>query len=209
MISRRRFLQMAGAGAAGLVSGGFGSLLDSQPAAAQTKPNRNFMPDLDISLKAIPAEIPIFPGNPTGVWRFQGQVLEGDPASLINLERTYLGPIIRAHSGQKVRIRFANHIPQETIVHWHGLHVPADMDGHPRYVIPRGETYIYEFEVRNRAGTYWYHPHPHGMTGPQVYGGLAGLFLVSDDEEKAAGLPTGEYDIPLVIQDRAFDNRTS
>jgi FtsP/CotA-like multicopper oxidase with cupredoxin domain len=44
------------------------------------------------------------------------------------------------------------------------------------------------------------------MTGPQVYGGLAGLFLVSDDEEKDAGLPTGEYDIPLVIQDRAFDN---
>ena len=60
--------------------------------------------------------------------------------------------------------------------------------------------------MRNRAGTYWYHPHPHGITGPQVYSGLAGLFLVSDDEEKAAGLPTGEYDIPLVIQDRAFDN---
>ena len=44
------------------------------------------------------------------------------------------------------------------------------------------------------------------MTGPQVYGGLAGLFLVSDDEEKGAGLPTGKYDIPLVIQDRTFDN---
>jgi len=206
MISRRRFLQMAGAGAAGLVSGGFGSLLDSPPTAAQTKSNRNFIPDLDIALKATPTEIPIFPGNPTGVWHFQGQVLEGDPASLIHLERTYLGPIIRAHSGQKVRIRFTNNIPQETIVHWHGLHVPADMDGHPRHVIPGGETYIYEFEVRNRAGTYWYHPHPHGVTGPQVYGGLAGLFLVSDAEEKAAGLPTGEYDIPLVIQDRAFDH---
>lgn len=45
------------------------------------------------------------------------------------------------------------------------------------------------FEVRNRAGTYWYHPHPHGRTGPQVYGGLAGLFIVSDEEEKAAGFP--------------------
>ena len=85
--------------------------------------------------------------------------------------------------------------------------MPADMDGHPRFVIPKGESYIYEFEVRNRAGTYWYHPHPHGITGPQVYGGLAGLFLVSDAEEEAAGLPSGNYDIPLVIQDRAFDNR--
>jgi FtsP/CotA-like multicopper oxidase with cupredoxin domain len=206
MINRRQFLQIAGVGTAGLISGGLGPLLDVHPARAQTQPDSNFIPDLDIALKATPAEVPILPGSPTGVWRFQGQVLEGDPASLIHLEGTYLGPIIRAHKGQKVRIRFANDIPGETIVHWHGLHVPEAMDGHPSYVIPRGDTYIYEFEVRNRAGTYWYHPHPHGTTGPQVYGGLAGLFLVSDDEEKASGLPTGEYDLPLVIQDRAFNN---
>ncbi len=60
--------------------------------------------------------------------------------------------------------------------------------------------------MRNRAGTYWYHTHPRGRTGPQVYGGLAGLFIISDDEEKAAGLASGKYDIPLVIQDRTFDN---
>ena len=42
-------------------------------------------------------------------------------------------------------------------------------------------------------------PHPHGMTGPQIYGGLAWLFLVSDEKEKAGGLPTGEYDLSLVI----------
>jgi blue copper oxidase len=46
--------------------------------------------------------------------------------------------------------------------------------------------------VINRAGTYWYHPHPHGMTGPQVYGGLAGLFLVSDASEQALNLPAGD-----------------
>jgi blue copper oxidase len=72
-------------------------------------------------------------------------------------------------------------------------------------VIPQGDSYLYEFEVKNRAGTYWYHPHPHGRTGPQVYGGLAGLFLVSDAEEQSLGLPDGEYDVPLVIQDRALD----
>lgn len=207
MINRRQFMQIAGTAAAGLITGSLDSLLNVLPARAQTGSSSNFAPDLDISLKATPAEIPILPGNPTGVWRFEGQVLQGDPASLINIERSYLGPTIRVHTGQKVRIRFTNDIPGESIVHWHGLHVPADMDGHPRDAIPRGETYVYEFEVRNRAGTYWYHPHPHGMTGPQVYGGLAGLFLVSDDEEKALELPTGEHDIPLVIQDRAFDNR--
>jgi FtsP/CotA-like multicopper oxidase with cupredoxin domain len=207
MISRRLFLQITGAGAAGFMAGGLPSLVNIEGARATSNPEGKFIPDLDIALKATPAEVPILPGNPTGVWHYQGHVIKGDRASLIQLERTYLGPIIRAHTGQKVRIRFTNDIADKTIVHWHGLHVPAEMDGHPRLVIPSGETYVYEFEVRNRAGTYWYHPHPHGMTGPQVYGGLAGLFLVSDDEEKAARLPTGEYDIPLVIQDRAFDNR--
>ena len=206
MINRRQFLKATCAGAAFMATGGINSLVEAAGADANLKSSPNFHPDLDISLKAIPAEVPIFPGSPTGVWRYHGKVLKGNHSNLINLDRSYLGPIIRAHKGQKVRIRFTNDIADETIVHWHGLHVPADMDGHPRFVIPKGESYIYEFEVRNRAGTYWYHPHPHGMTGPQVYGGLAGLFLVSDDEESALELPTGKYDIPLVIQDRTFNN---
>ena len=159
-----------------------------------------------IALKATPGQVPIFPGNTTGVWRYQAQVLKGEGSSLVHLQRSYLGPIIRVPKGQKVRIRFTNDISDETIVHRHSLHVPASMDGHPRLVVPRGETYIYEFEIRNRAGTYWYHPHPHGRTGLQVYGGMAGFFLVSDDEEQAAGLPDGKYDTPLVIQDRTFGN---
>jgi blue copper oxidase len=205
MINRRQFLQITGAGAAGLITGSMTSLLSAGGADAAEQGSSGFTPDLDIALKAAADEVPILPGDPTGVWRFQGRMLKGDPASLVNVERSYLGPTIRARTGQKVRIRFTNQIADRTIVHWHGLHVPADMDGHPRLVIPGGETYVYEFKVRNRAGTYWYHPHPHGLTGPQVYGGLAGLFLVSDDEEAAAGLPSGEYDIPLVLQDRAFD----
>ena len=62
------------------------------------------------------------------------------------------------------------------------MHVPEQYDGHPRYVIKSGETYLYEYEVMNRGGTYWFHPHPHGRTGPQVYNGLAGLLLVIDEE---------------------------
>jgi FtsP/CotA-like multicopper oxidase with cupredoxin domain len=205
MIYRRQFLKITGAGAAGLLTGGMASLLNAGNARAAQHESSEFQPDLDFALKATPDEIPILPGDPTAVWRFQGQMLKGASSNLVDIERSYLGPIIRARTGQKVRIRFTNEIADPTIVHWHGLHVPADMDGHPRLVIPSGETYVYEFEIRNRAGTYWYHPHPHGLTGPQVYGGLAGLFLVSDDEEEAADLPSGEYDIPLVLQDRAFD----
>ncbi len=58
-------------------------------------------------------------------------------------------------------------------------------------MINEGENYVYEFVVKNRAGTYWFHSHPHGKTGPQVYLGLAGLFLVTDDEEASLNLPSG------------------
>jgi FtsP/CotA-like multicopper oxidase with cupredoxin domain len=104
--------------------------------------------------------------------------------------------------GQKLRVNFTNRLAEESVIHWHGLHVPPEMDAHPRYAIGPGETYVYNLPITNRAGTYWYHPHPDGRTGPQVYNGLAGLLLVSDDEEAALRLPSGEYDVPLVIQDR-------
>lgn len=207
MINRRQFLKTAGVGALGIMAGVGPYLYPSTRANAQNNQTETgFDPDLDIALSAIPENVPIFPGNPTRVWRFKGKVLKGDTNNLIEFPRSYMGPMIKANTGDKVRIRFTNRIPDKTIIHWHGLHVPAIMDGHPRHVIPEGESYLYEFEVKNRAGTYWYHPHPHGRTGPQVYGGLAGLFLISDEEEKAAGLPTGEHDVPLVIQDRSFDN---
>ncbi len=200
--NRRQFLKLAGYGTLGLITGGFGPLL--KPLAAGQNPETGFTPDLDLFLTARPGEVAIFPGDPTRVWQYHARVLKGDKNRVVELPGSYLGPIINVRRGEKIRIRYDNAIPEKSIVHWHGLHVPAIMDGHPRYVVPQGQSYLYEFEVNNRAGTYWYHPHPHGRTGPQVYRGMAGLFLVSDDEEQAAGLPAGEYEVPLVIQDRSF-----
>jgi FtsP/CotA-like multicopper oxidase with cupredoxin domain len=118
---------------------------------------------------------------------------------------SYLGPTIRLRKGQRVRIRFRNGLPEDSIVHWHGLDVPESADGHPRLAIRPGAEYVYEFEVVNRAGTYWYHPHPHHRTGIQAYRGLAGLLLVTDPEEAALGLPGGDADLAWVLQDRTFD----
>ncbi len=205
-MDRRTFLRMTGLGAASTLTGGLTSLLAAAPRRAFAAQESGFTPELEIDLTATPADIPILPGTPTRSWVYRGKVTRGDSNSLVPVGDSHLGPTLRLKTGQKVRIRFTNRIPDESIVHWHGLHVPAVMDGHPRYVIGQGQTYLYEFEVNNRAGTYWYHPHPHGRTGPQAYGGMAGLILVSDDEEAAAGLPDGEFDVPLVLQDRTFDS---
>jgi FtsP/CotA-like multicopper oxidase with cupredoxin domain len=178
MINRRHFLYLAGAGALNLLN------VNGWPftkAGLASSNNKDFNPDLELSLTAAPAKVQISPGEPTTVWAYKGQVTKGDPDSMMNPDQSYLGPIIRTRMNRKIRIHFKNNLPDESIIHWHGLHVPAKMDGHPMHVIPSGKTFTYEFEVLNRAGTYWYHPHPHGRTGHQVYGGLAGLFLVSDD----------------------------
>ncbi|MCF6278073.1 MAG: multicopper oxidase domain-containing protein [Anaerolineales bacterium] len=161
--------------------------------------------DVEIALKAVEGEAQILSGKPTRVWQYQGEVLSGPADSLKVVPNSYLGPIFNVKKGQTIRVHFTNELNEESIVHWHGLHVPVEADGHPRLAIGPGETYVYDFKVLDRAGTYWYHPHPHGRTGPQAYAGLAGLFLISDDEESALGLPSGDYDVPVVIQDRLFD----
>ena len=104
-----------------------------------------------------------------------------------------------------MRFYFKNDLPETNIIHWHGLHVPQNMDGHPMYDVPAGSGYVYEFQIDNPAGTYMYHAHTHEKTGQQVYKGLAGLIIVSDPDEKALNLPRGEFDQPIVLQDRNFD----
>lgn len=221
-LSRRQFLWLTGATGATLLaacapvpqntpvpqatSGPNGSATLAPTAPAVTAgAGSGFNPDIELSLVAAPGEVNILPGKTTQVWRYQAQVLKGDPSVVQAVEGSYLGPILRFHKGQKVRVQFRNELPEQSIIHWHGVLVPDLMDGHPRTAIQPGQTYIYEYEVQNRAGTYWYHPHPHTLTGGQAYRGLAGLLIVSDDEEAAAGLPMGSQDVPIVIQDRTFD----
>jgi blue copper oxidase len=205
-ISRRDLLLIGAAGAAGAALNAVQGLgrpfawADLGPAPA---PGR--APDVELELTARVDRVSILPGQPTEVWRFSGRVITGPPSSLQQIPDSYLGPVIRLRRGQVVRIRFRNQLPDPSIVHWHGLDVPELADGHPRLAVAGGAEYTYDFTVENRAGTYWYHPHPHMETGPQVYSGLAGLLLVTDDDEAALGLPAGERELPCLIQDRRFD----
>ena len=192
---QRRRLLLGSAGVAAATSFGLPAL-GADPA----------QPDVHIELHAEPDRVALRPGSPTRVWRYRSALLRGEPGALQASAGGYLGPTIRVRRGQRVRLDLFNHLSESTIIHWHGLHVPDTMDGHPRFAIDPGARFRYEFVVDNRAGSYWFHPHPHGRTGKQVYAGMAGLFLVADDEEAALGLPSGEFELPLVIQDRLIDD---
>ncbi len=170
--------------------------------AGNYKVNNGFDPDVDVELTASRKNIQVLSGNTTETYSYLLNVLKAENATVENLPGSWLGPVFRIKQGQRIRVRFKNLLPRESVIHWHGLHIPPEMDGHPMYAVDSGEEYVYEFQVINRPGTYWFHPHPDKITGPQVYQGLAGLFIVEENENN---LPTGKYDIPLIIQDRIFD----
>jgi blue copper oxidase len=123
--------------------------------------------------------------------------------------KAYQNPILRIESGARFTATLDNALKGPTIIHWHGLHTPAAMDGHPRDTIAPGGRYDYDFTVRNRGGTYWYHTHAHELTAGQAYNGLASFFLVDDKDQRkltqALDLQLGVTDLPIVIQDKQFD----
>ncbi|MEI5583012.1 MULTISPECIES: multicopper oxidase family protein [unclassified Agromyces] len=118
----------------------------------------------------------------------------------------YLGPTLVAERGERVRVDVVNSLDEATTVHWHGMHLPAEMDGGPHQMVEPGGTWSPEWSVDQQAATLWYHPHPHGETEQHVARGLAGMFIVRDEAEAALPLPReyGVDDLPVIVQDAAF-----
>lgn len=119
----------------------------------------------------------------------------------------FWGPTLIMNQGDDVNIYVHNSMNDSTTLHWHGMHLPAIMDGGPHQVIGRGATWWTHWKVTNNAATLWYHPHLHEMTMDQITLGLGGLIIVRDSIESRLALPRtyGVDDVPLVLTDRDFD----
>jgi FtsP/CotA-like multicopper oxidase with cupredoxin domain len=91
------------------------------------------------------------------------------------------------------------------VTHLHGGHVTPANDGYPENTFLPGESATTFYPNLQPPGTIWYHDHALGITRLNVYMGLAGFYLIRDAIEAELGLPTGEYEIPLAIQDRTFN----
>jgi spore coat protein A len=152
----------------------------------------------------------ILPGVATQVWGYNG---------------TFPGPTLLTRSGRAVVVRHRNELPVPTVVHLHGGRTPTESDGYPTDLVhpvgadpaaahgmhdmdPAARIAVgqrdYRYPLRQRAATLWYHDHRMDFTGPDVWRGLAGFHLVSDDEDDRLPLPRGERDLPLMIADRSF-----
>ena len=121
----------------------------------------------------------------------------------------FLNPVLRLKRGQDFQAELVNGLAEPTIIHWHGVDTDWRQSGHPSLAVAPGEGFPVRFPVTNRAGTYWYHPHPHGLTARQTFFGLASFFLVEDEEERALAqdldLELDVTDIPLLLQDKTLD----
>ncbi len=128
------------------------------------------------------------------------EIWPGTTTNVLTLNGSYPGPTVKLKRGDTFSVEFKNQLSEESTIHWHGLLVPELMDGQPKDAIPPGGSYVYSFPVIQRSGTFFYHSHAHHLTAKQVYLGHAGFIIIEDEDDY--GLPKGEFDIPLLIQDR-------
>jgi len=135
------------------------------------------------------------------------------------------GPTIAAQSGQGLLIEWVNKLPSKhflpvdhtlhgaeanqpevrTVAHVHGAKVPPESDGYPESWHTPGQSRTVYYPNEQDASTLWYHDHAMGITRLNILAGLFGVFTIADAAEQAHNLPSGAFDIPLIIYDRTLD----
>ena len=137
---------------------------------------------------------------------------------------TMPGPTLEFRSGEPALVEWANELPQQhflpidfrlhgaghnvpqvrTVSHLHGARVAADSDGYPEDWITPGKSRVYHYPNQQDAATLWYHDHAMGINRLNVYAGLFGAAFVRDSFEDNLNLPSGAYELPLLLFDRLF-----
>ncbi|WP_395042807.1 multicopper oxidase domain-containing protein [Flavobacterium sp.] len=119
---------------------------------------------------------------------------------------TFWGPTLFVNKGDEVHMNVTNNLNESTTLHWHGMHLPAVMDGGPHQIIPAGTLWQPFWTVKNQASTLWYHPHLHETAQIQMTKGIGGFIIVKDPIESALALPRtyGVDDIVLALTSRGY-----
>jgi spore coat protein A len=144
-------------------------------------------------------------------------------------EGTYPGPTIEAGAGELAVVNWINDLRDDEgefltrhelpvdlcphgasddakhVTHVHGAHTPPEFDGYPEDTFLPGEQDTYLYLNEQLPATLWYHDHSLGQTRLNVYLGEAGFFIIRDEFENSLGLPSGEFEVPMLFQDRSFN----
>ncbi|HUI62690.1 MAG TPA: multicopper oxidase domain-containing protein [Steroidobacteraceae bacterium] len=219
---RRGFLQLA---ASACVLGG---------SACRPRPEKRLLPSLAPLPKPFTATLPLPPVAKTvrsddttdfyeiDVAPAAARILPGLDTPIWGYGGTFPGPTFQARRGRRVSLLLHNRLPVPIVNHLHGGHTAPESDGYPTdLILPetgfpamhshdpqarivRGEReFVYDND--QRAATLWYHDHRMDFTAPQIWRGLAGFYLIRDEEEERLPLPSGGREIPLLLCDRSFN----
>ncbi len=167
-LTRRQVLQLGSLGAVGLVAGcsRASSLIRPGPAVHKSQDG------------LLEVRLPV---------RFGPVELAGSRAELFSYDGRVPGPRLELAAGDTLRLTLENRLKEPTNLHFHGLHVsPAGNSDNVFLEIPPGEALTYEVEIPkdHPAGTFWYHPHYHGLVGKQVFLGLAGPLVIRGELDR-------------------------
>lgn len=148
------------------------------------------------------------------VTQTSGTIIPGKSTPFIGYNGMTPGPTIKARVGRQAVVNVYNGLPSTTlgnttgkiVTHLHGGHTPSASDGFPTDYVNPGTSRTYTYPNNQLPSTMWYHDHTMDVTGPHVWYGMAGFYLLTDSTEEALNLPSGAYEVPLVIQDRKFNS---
>ncbi len=213
MATRREVLKALGAlGAVGASTAlsplkAFGASNDTSGVASFTQP-----------LNIPPVLTPTSTTSSTDYYDMQvlqtsASIIPGKSTPFIGYNGMTPGPTIKARVGRQAVVNVYNGLPATTlggatgkiVTHLHGGHVPSASDGFPTDYVNPGSNRTYTYPNNQLPSTMWYHDHTMDVTGPHVWYGMAGFYLLTDSVEEALNLPSGAYEVPLVIQDRKFN----
>jgi FtsP/CotA-like multicopper oxidase with cupredoxin domain len=179
-------------------------------SAAMRSAQRAALAPFEAELRLPPELVPVSSSATEDVFRVairegEAEIMPGTPTPIYGYEGVFPGPTIRARKGRSTVVTVENQVSFDQNVHLHGGLTPEVSDGGPHQLIAPGGSYTYRYTGVQDGATLWYHDHAHGLSARSLYYGLAGFYLLEDDVEAALELPGGEFELPLMIQDRAFN----
>ena len=192
-INRRKFFQLSGGATAAAL-------------LAQCTQGRSLSVKADTALTQVSSHQGLLQFDLEAI--AQSVTLGDRTADLLTYNGQVPGPRLEARPGDTVQIHFTNRLRQPTNVHYHGLHIPPTGTADNVFLeIAPGASHTYEFQIPpdHAAGTFWYHPHYHGLVAEQLFGGLAGLFVVRGALDAIPEIQAAQEEF-LVLKDFALDS---
>lgn len=189
-ITRRQFVK--GSALAGALSTLPASALAKERPALKIPPLMDIGRGKPVRLDLRPAQTQFDKGKLVDVWGVNGQ---------------YLAPTVRVKSGDFVKLIYLNNLPQKISINIQGLQAPTEMIGSVHRNLEPKSSWSPIVSINQKACSCWYHADTMLNSAFQLYRGLAGFWLIEDEQSKKANLPNkyGVNDIPLILQDQLLN----